>query len=70
MLTHQLNVCDVVCFLSFMRWWWGSVFFSRVRDFPDTIHLGVNGSDDPFFTTASRLDLEPTTAGPHELSPG
>lgn len=35
----------------------------------DTIHLGVNGSDDPFFTTASRLDLEPTTAGPHELSP-
>ncbi|XP_032793245.2 uncharacterized protein LOC116930007 isoform X1 [Daphnia magna] len=35
----------------------------------DAIHLGVNGSDDPFFTTASRLDLEPTTAGPHELSP-
>lgn len=36
------------------------------------VHLGVNGSggDDPFFTsTASRLDLEPTTAGPHELSP-
>lgn len=51
------------------------LFFYFLRDFPDAaaIHLGVNGSggDDPFFTsTASRLDLEPTTAGPHELSPG
>jgi hypothetical protein len=49
------------------------VFFGG-GDFPDfAVHLGVNGSggDDPFFTsTASRLDLEPTTAGPHELSPG
>jgi hypothetical protein len=51
------------------------LFYFFLRDFPDAaaIHLGVNGSggDDPFFTsTASRLDLEPTTAGPHELSPG
>ncbi|EFX71156.1 hypothetical protein DAPPUDRAFT_309213 [Daphnia pulex] len=46
---------------------------SKVKlDDAAAIHLGVNGSggDDPFFTsTASRLDLEPTTAGPHELSP-